>query len=36
VRTRVIGLLVDARGAIRVGPAPGRAAFDARRQVDRG
>jgi len=36
VRTRVIGLLVDALGAIRVGPAPGAAAFDARRQVDGG
>ena len=36
VRTRVIGLMVDARGAIRVGAAPGAAAFDARRQVDGG
>jgi hypothetical protein len=34
VRTRVIGLQVDARGAIHVAPAPGAAAFDARRQVD--
>ncbi len=33
VRTRVIGLLVDARGSIRVAPAPAQAAFDARRQV---
>jgi hypothetical protein len=36
VRTRVIGLLVDARGAIRVAAAPGAASFDARRQVDGG
>ena len=36
VRTRVIGLIVDARGAIRVGAAPGPAAFDARRQVGGG
>jgi hypothetical protein len=34
VRTRVIGLQVDARGAIRVAPAPGEAAFAARRRVD--
>jgi hypothetical protein len=34
VRTHVIGLLVDARGAIRVAAAPGAASFDARRQVD--
>jgi hypothetical protein len=34
VRTRVIGLTVDVRGAIHVAPAPGEAAFDARRQVD--
>ena len=33
VRTRVIGLLVDGRGAIRTGAAPGPAAFAARRQV---
>jgi hypothetical protein len=32
----VIGLVVDARGAIRVAAAPGSAAFAARRQVDRG
>ena len=36
VRTRVIGLLVDARGAISVGAAPASAAFDARRQVGGG
>ena len=36
VRTRVIGLRVDARGAIQVAPAPGRASFEARRQVDGG
>jgi hypothetical protein len=34
VRTRVIGLTVNARGAIHVAPAPREAAFDARRQVD--
>ena len=34
VRTRVIGLSVNARGAIHVAPAPREAAFDARRQVD--
>jgi minor extracellular serine protease Vpr len=33
VRTRVIGLRVDARGAIHAAPAPGAAAFAARRQV---
>jgi hypothetical protein len=36
VRTRVIGLIVGAGGAIRVGAAPGAAAFDARRQVEGG
>jgi subtilisin family serine protease len=36
VRTRVIGLDVDSRGAIHVGPAPRSAAFEARRQVDGG
>jgi minor extracellular serine protease Vpr len=36
VRTRVLGLLVDALGAIRVAAAPGAAAFEARRQVDGG
>jgi minor extracellular serine protease Vpr len=36
VRTRVIGLRVDARGAIHVAPAPGAASFAARRQVDGG
>ena len=36
VRTRVIGLQVDARGAIHVAPAPGAASFTARRQVDGG
>ncbi len=36
VRTRVIGLIVDSRGAIRPGAAPGRAAADARRQVGGG
>jgi hypothetical protein len=34
VRTRVVGLTVNARGAIHVAPAPREAAFDARRQVD--
>ena len=34
VRTRVIGLEVDGRGAIRVAPAPGSAAFEARQQAD--
>jgi minor extracellular serine protease Vpr len=34
VRTHVIGLVVDARGAIVVAPAPAGAAFDARREVD--
>ena len=34
VRTRVIGLTVNTRGAIHVAPAPREAAFDARRQVD--
>jgi subtilisin family serine protease len=33
VRTRVIGLLVDARGAIHAAAAPGAAAFQARQQV---
>jgi subtilisin family serine protease len=33
VRTRVIGLLVDARGAIHAAAAPGAAAFAARQQV---
>ena len=33
---RVLGLLVDALGAIRVAAAPGAAAFEARRQVDGG
>jgi hypothetical protein len=36
VRTRVIGLQVDARGAIHVAPAPGAASFEARRQVEGG
>ncbi|MDX6561532.1 MAG: minor extracellular serine protease Vpr, partial [Gaiellales bacterium] len=36
VRTRVIGLIVNARGAIGVGAAPASAAFDARRQVGGG
>ena len=36
VRTRVIGLIVDARGAIAVGAAPASAALDARRQVGGG
>ncbi len=34
VRTRVIGLRVDARGAVHVAPAPGEASVAARRQVD--
>jgi minor extracellular serine protease Vpr len=33
VRTRVIGLQVDSRGAIRVAAAPRAAAFEARRQI---
>ena len=36
VRTRVIGLLVDTRGAIRVAAPPATAAVDARRQVGGG
>ena len=36
VRTRVIGLIVNARGAIQAGAAPRAAALDARRQVSGG
>jgi minor extracellular serine protease Vpr len=36
VRTRVIGVIVNARGAISVGAAPASAAVDARRQVGDG
>ena len=36
VRTRVLGLAVDERGAIHAAAAPGEAAFDARRQVGGG